>query len=164
MLFLISNERAAQRWIFLFFFSFTGFDSIGNFENKLKTLYDGVQTFVLFIGYGRSGHTLVGAILDAHPNIIISNELNVLPKWDYYNKKTTVRNRLFFDLHARSRQQAMFGNRAASHKSVSGYTYHVAGQWQGTYKEKIKVRTNLYLRQISYDKHQQQIKGSYEQS
>jgi hypothetical protein len=32
----------------------------------------------MFIGYPRSGHSLVGALIDAHPNVIIGNELNAL--------------------------------------------------------------------------------------
>ncbi len=36
--------------------------------------------YCMFIGYPRSGHSLIGSLLDAHPNIIISHELNVLKK------------------------------------------------------------------------------------
>ena len=48
-----------------------------------------------------------------------------------------LKNRLFFDLHALSREQAMFGNRASN--CLHGYSYHVPGQWQGKFKEKLKV-------------------------
>lgn len=34
--------------------------------------------FVVFVGFGHSGHSLLGALLDAHPNAAIANELNVL--------------------------------------------------------------------------------------
>lgn len=34
-----------------------------------------VRTFVLFVGYPRSGHSLIGSIMDAHPNIIIAHEV-----------------------------------------------------------------------------------------
>ena len=36
--------------------------------------FDSVHTFVLFVGIGRSGTTLLGALLDAHPNAIIANQ------------------------------------------------------------------------------------------
>jgi hypothetical protein len=31
-----------------------------------------VHAFCLFVGYSRSGHSLVGALLDAHPGITIA--------------------------------------------------------------------------------------------
>ena len=37
-----------------------------------------VEKYCMFIGYPRSGHSLIGALLDAHPNIIIAHELNDL--------------------------------------------------------------------------------------
>ena len=96
---------------------------------------------MLFIGYARSGHSLIGAILDAHPEIIIPHEFKAISKWDYYKQET--KTRLFFDLHSLSRFQAMFGNRAASRPGRINYSYNVPGQWQGTYKEKITVIKRL---------------------
>jgi hypothetical protein len=32
----------------------------------------------LFVGYSRSGHSLVGALLDAHPEIPVAYEANAL--------------------------------------------------------------------------------------
>lgn len=34
------------------------------------------ERFCFFIGYARSGHTLLASLLDAHPDIAISNELD----------------------------------------------------------------------------------------
>ncbi|UUY05677.1 sulfotransferase [Svornostia abyssi] len=36
------------------------------------------QAFTAFIGWPRSGHTLVGALLDAHPDAVIAQELDAL--------------------------------------------------------------------------------------
>ena len=36
------------------------------------------KTFLMFIGYPRSGHTLISSLLDAHPNAIVTNEFNVI--------------------------------------------------------------------------------------
>ena len=33
-----------------------------------------VKTFVLFVGFARSGHSIVGTLLDAHPDIVIAHE------------------------------------------------------------------------------------------
>ncbi len=35
-----------------------------------------VKYFVQFMSFPRSGHSLIGSILDAHPQAIISHELN----------------------------------------------------------------------------------------
>ena len=37
-----------------------------------------IQTFCLFVGFARSGHTLIGEILNAHPEVIIGRETQVL--------------------------------------------------------------------------------------
>ena len=131
--------------IIVYFDKFVGDSSQRDFKQGLTALYNGVETFVLFIGHARSGHSLIGAILDAHPEIIIPHEWDAITKWDHYKKKSIddgsqLKTRLFFDLHSLSRSQAMFGNRAASGPKSDGYSYYVPGQWQGTYRGKIKVR------------------------
>lgn len=44
-------------------------------------IYDKVKVFLLFIGYNRSRHTLLASLLDAHPNVIIANDFNILGEW-----------------------------------------------------------------------------------
>ena len=39
--------------------------------------YESVEKFCLFVGYSKSGTSLIGATLDAHPNIIISHEIDI---------------------------------------------------------------------------------------
>lgn len=41
-------------------------------------MYDEVETFCHFMGYTRSGHSLVGTILDAHPEAVVAHEHPVL--------------------------------------------------------------------------------------
>ena len=38
---------------------------------------DHVKTFVFFVGFAHSGHSIVGSLLDSHPHVVISHELNV---------------------------------------------------------------------------------------
>ena len=40
----------------------------------MHRMYDDLQAFCLFMGYTRSGHSLVGACLDAHPEAAIAHE------------------------------------------------------------------------------------------
>jgi hypothetical protein len=39
--------------------------------------FDEVERFCLFAGYARSGHSIVGAVLDAHREAVIAHELEV---------------------------------------------------------------------------------------
>ncbi|KAL9978239.1 hypothetical protein ACROYT_G015734 [Oculina patagonica] len=113
---------------------------------KLHELYNGVETFVMFIGYPRSSHSLVGSILDAHPEIIIPNEYHIIERWDIY-RDDTLRNSamrkylLFYNLHSLSTWQATFGVRAQNPVFIDDtiYSYHVPGAWQGTFNGKLRV-------------------------
>lgn len=51
-----------------------------NYPQLLKENIDdqSPNSLVLFVGYPRSGHSLIGSLLDAHPEAIISHELNLL--------------------------------------------------------------------------------------
>lgn len=40
--------------------------------------FGGVEKFVQFIGFPRSGHSLIGSIIDAHPEAVISHELDTM--------------------------------------------------------------------------------------
>lgn len=139
-----SPSISSFRMMTFYFIKFVEYSPQRNLKQRLTTLYNGVETFVLFIGHARSGHSLIGAILDAHPEIIIPHEWNAIAKWDEYKhtrggQDNTAKTRLFFDLHSLSRSQAMFGNRAPSGSKGKQYSYHVPGQWQGTYRDKIRV-------------------------
>ena len=111
----------------------------------------------MFIGYKRSCHSLVSAMLDAHPEIVISPGYQVIGKWDQYQstklkEKRMQKYRLFYDLHQHSLEHAMFIARASSEsclKHESKYNYHIPGLWQGGFQHKIKVNyciaTNNHL-------------------
>lgn len=40
--------------------------------------FAGVDSFVQFVGFPRSGHSLIGSILDAHPEAVVSHELDTM--------------------------------------------------------------------------------------
>ena len=118
----------------------------GKLEFKLQTLYDNVETFVLFVGYPRSGHSLVAAILDSHPEIIIPNEFDLLRKFNSsfmaaIKDRNRRRLRIFFELHSKSRKQAMFQKRSSNYAN-GGYSYHIPGSLQGSYKNQLKVKVS----------------------
>jgi hypothetical protein len=55
-----------------------------------------MKYFLMFMGYPRSGHTLAAAILNANPNVMCSNQLNLLSNLDNFSldyiKSYSIRN------------------------------------------------------------------------
>ena len=103
-------------------------------------IVDGVETLLMFIGYARSGHTLIGSLLDAHPNMVVANEYNILEKWKTYAEKNRNKQYLFQELYTNSYREAHYGD--TSHVnciSSTKYKYAVPNQWQGNFDGKIKV-------------------------
>jgi hypothetical protein len=89
----------------------------------LEPEFAGLETFCLFIGYPRSGHSLVGSLIDAHPEAIIAHEANALR----YIKYGFGRSQLFYQLIENSKEFAEKG------RLITGYSYEVPNQWQGRY-------------------------------
>jgi hypothetical protein len=81
-----------------------------------------VERFCLFVGYPRSGHSLVGALLNAHRDAVIAHELNVPP----LILAGCRRDELYARIVARARWFHLRGDR-------SNYAYRVPGQWQGRF-------------------------------
>lgn len=103
-------------------------------------IWDDVKFAVLFIGYYRSGHSLVAALPDAHPNIIMSDKYNVLKTWQTLSGENRTRDYLFQTIYARSYRLAAIGERSSEHcYSQVGYKYHVPNQWQGRFDKFIQV-------------------------
>jgi hypothetical protein len=108
-----------------------------------KSSFDRVETFCMFIGYPRSGHTLVGSLLDAHPNIILADELNALK----FIEAGFSERQIFYLLLRNSRR------RAAAGRQRTGYSYHVPDHWQGRFEklrmigDKMGYHTPVRLRQ-----------------
>lgn len=89
-----------------------------------RDLFAGVKTYCMFLGYPRSGHSLVGSLLDAHPNVIIAHELDVLK----FVQAGFSKDQIFYLLLENSRKLAERG------REYSGYSYVVANQWQGRFR------------------------------
>jgi hypothetical protein len=96
---------------------------------RQEARFDNVRIFCLFIGYPRSGHSLVGALLDAHPNILLAHEQHVLR----YVRAGFNRTQIFFLLADNSRRYAAA---AAANPRAS---YRVPGQWQGANDGELRV-------------------------
>lgn len=87
-----------------------------------------LKYFCMFIGYPYSGHSLVGSIIDAHPNAVISHELHIgrLVKKGYPKEKIfsmIILNSISFARHERT---------------WNSYSYAIPDEWNGRFAE-IKV-------------------------
>jgi hypothetical protein len=87
-----------------------------------------IRTYCMFVGYPRTGHSLIGSLLDAHPNIVIAHELDALKLFQCGFSRQQV----FHLLLENSKKMAAAG------RAHSGYSYEVPDQWQGRF-EKLQV-------------------------
>jgi hypothetical protein len=82
-----------------------------------------IETFVIFLGHAHSGHSIIGAMLDAHPDVAIANEINV-PKIlvDHkLNKAELSKITLFSSLYSKSSKEWL----------NTGYKYNIPNGFQG---------------------------------
>lgn len=84
-----------------------------------------VRTFCFFVGHNKSGASLLGGLLDAHPDIVLADELDALR----YVEAGFARDQLFHLLERGSRSEARKGRVTA--RRLEPYSYRVPGQWQG---------------------------------
>lgn len=90
-----------------------------------------VQKFVFFIGYPRSGHSIVGSLMDAHPNMLIAHEYNLFRQWDKNPHKHLKREYLYNSLYRNSVQSSVSLRSTA--KSLKGYTLGIDYRWQANF-------------------------------
>ena len=88
-----------------------------------------VRTYCLFIGHSRSGHSVVGALLDAHPSAVVSDELDAVR----YLRRGFSRDQLFRLSIDRAARQARNERRKRGRHGKT-YSYFVPGQWQGRHR------------------------------
>lgn len=103
------------------------FIRIYNFLGELfKKRFDKIEKILIFIGHTRSGHTIVGSLLDAHPNITVATEAHLL---DIIKHRHLTRWGLYYFLYTWSKWVSiLLSNRSA------GYSYSVENGFQGKSK------------------------------
>lgn len=92
---------------------------------KYKDIFEDIETYCMFIGYRRSGKTLTASLLDAHPNMIIADELGVLR----YIHAGFTRKQIWYLLLEKSRLFTTEG------RISKGYSHRIPGQWQGQFRK-----------------------------
>ena len=111
-------------------------NNITTFHLLPPSVISKVKFYVFFVGVERSGHSIVGAILDSHPHIVISNEFNVfrnLPRIPYISKS------LLFNKIWRTSYQKATAKKSSLHSTDKGYSLAIDNLYQGMYESYIDV-------------------------
>lgn len=88
-------------------------------------VFDGLEIYCTFIGYPRSGHSIMGSLLDAHPNVLIAHELDALR----FLEAGFSERQLYYLLLENSRLFTQHGRKWGT------YSYAVPGQRQGEFTQ-----------------------------
>jgi len=83
-----------------------------------RSVINNIKTFVFFVGISRSGHSIVAAILDSHPHIVVSNELDVFSKINNHSSEDCLFNLIW-------EKSYRMANRGGLERSGKGYTLSV---------------------------------------
>ena len=94
---------------------------------RSPTLFREIKTYCVFIGHMKSGGSMLGSLLDAHPNAILADEVDALR----YVQAGLKRDQVFHLLLRISRREFMKGRVTA--RRLGAYSWLVPGQWQGRY-------------------------------
>ena len=85
----------------------------------------GARAFVMFVGYPRSGHSIVASLLNAHPDVVIGQRIRVLRHVGFGYRRLQVQGMVMLAEHRFSGSGRIGSKR---------YDYSVPGQWQGRFR------------------------------
>jgi hypothetical protein len=89
--------------------------------------WEHIRAFCLFVGYGRSGHSAIGSLIDAHPHAAVAHELHAVKRFF----EGVSRDELFTRIYELSQQQALNG-RESSRADGGTYEHRLEGQVKDT--------------------------------
>jgi len=96
--------------------------------------FSGDPRFILFIGTPRSGHSIIGAILDSHRSAMVSHEVNALEKVSQGLGKKD----LFSAIIENSRAQASAGRSQSDADHAAGYGQQLSGEDDEAYSQRLE--------------------------
>ena len=99
-----------------------------------------IKVLTFFLGHSRSGHSIIGTLLDAHPHMIVANEgrlfirlyEDLFSETPHFTSKSAILNPLW----KKSVYSYRHGTRSNDKK---GYTLSIDGLYQGTFVPPIQV-------------------------
>ena len=105
-------------------------------KNRLPSnVINGVKYFAIFVGFGRGGTTLVGALLDGHPNIVLATDYQLFIKWPQWRRYHQDTANLYTALY---RYSVFFAEYFRKNKA-KGYSFDLKGGFNGRYNNSISV-------------------------
>ena len=111
------------------------YDGLSHYYSLPQHIIDGVETFTFFIGYSRSGSSIVSSLMDAHPNMIVAYQYEVFDRW---NSKLADKEFLYNTLYEKSQKDARTGWRSEENLK-KGYSLYIGTGWQGRYDQYLSV-------------------------
>ena len=105
-------------------------------KNRLPpNVINGVKYFAIFVGFGRGGTTLVGALLDGHPNIVLGTDYQLFIKWPQERRYHQDAANLYTALYRYSVVYAEYFRK----NKAKGYSFDLKGGFNGRYNNSISV-------------------------
>ncbi|XP_065890356.1 uncharacterized protein [Dysidea avara] len=93
---------------------------------------DRIKKYVFFIGHPHSGHSIVGAIIDSHPHVVLAHEADIFTKVRIW--KECDRKKIFKTIWNTART-----GKSLQRQTRKGYTLTIDNLYQGTYQDYIDV-------------------------
>ena len=109
------------------------FEHLTNYAKLPLEAVEKLRYFVLFAGHARSGSSIVGAVIDAHPHAVLANEY-FFPRWMALTPELFP-NRSFVFSQLYDHQQRI----VAHNKQTKGYSLYIKGSHMGSYDRWINV-------------------------
>ena len=89
-----------------------------------------IKKFLFFLGNGRCGSSIIGALLDAHPHVVVAHESLFIKKvGEYIGSKQKLLNELYAKSGAKRREKS----------KLQGWSLKLDSSWQGSYDKYIDV-------------------------
>ena len=93
-------------------------------STRQRETFEDVRSYCMFVGYPRSGHSLLGSIIDAHPHAICSHELDALRLVEAGFSRRQIYSLIL-------KNSADFARHGRAWRF--GYKYEIPGQWNGRF-------------------------------
>lgn len=106
----------------------------GHFRKFRLEDIESVEAFVFFVGWQRSGHSIIGSLLDGHPDAIIAHEYFLFSNFIQFMYMPDAKRQLFTSLYQNSAFDARTGSRSQYHNE-KGYNLHLPQSWQGHFRK-----------------------------
>lgn len=94
------------------------------YSRRCRADFAAVERYCQFIGFPYSGHTLIGSLLNSHPELVIAHEADALRLLPSCRTREELYGKLML-------AEWRFAN---ANFRWWGYDYSVPGQWQGRYR------------------------------